>query len=206
MVGRGRIQAAVIAAALVWAALLFFEGVDLKAAYIRPISLVVAIVVAGFYCFDRWLWRIKPLPRMLGRPLIAGTWKGELRSNWKDESGQAIPPIAAFLLVHQTYETMFIRLVTAQSFSKSQTAQVTRSEDGMCEVVTTYQNEPLLHLRHQSPIHFGVMQLKVHAGPHARLEGSYWTDRKTQGEASFTTHSPKRYPDFASATEGMASP
>jgi hypothetical protein len=206
MVGRMRIQVVIITAALVWAALLFVEGVDLTAAYIRPISLVMGIVVAGFYGFDRWLWRIEPLPRLLGRPLIAGTWKGELRSNWKDpESGEAISPIPAFLLVHQTYETMFIRLLTAASASKSQTAEITKAADGACEVITTYQNTPQLHLRERSPVHFGAMRLEVHGWPPAHLEGSYWTDRKTQGEVSFTAHVAQSYSDFASATQGMAS-
>lgn len=204
MVGRGRIQAAVILTALVWAALLFFEGAGFGAAYIRPISLVMGLVVASFYCFDRWLWRIKPLPQLLGRPVLAGTWKGELRSNWKDESGQTLAPITAFLLVHQTYETMFIRLFTAESSSESQTAVISKAEDGACQVITTYRNEPLLHLRKRSPVHYGAMRLQVRRGSHARLEGSYWTDRETQGEACFTTQTPKRYSDFTSATQGMA--
>jgi len=48
---------------------------------------------------------------------------GELCSNWVNpKSGETLPPITTFLLVHQTYETISLRMFTAESSSTSQTA------------------------------------------------------------------------------------
>ena len=205
MTVRGRVQAAITGAALVWAALLFLQGADLRFSYLRPYSLVVAIVLAGFFVFDRWCWRIPPLPRLLRRPVLAGTWMGELCSNWVNpKSGETLPPITTFLLVHQTYETISLRMFTAESSSTSQTAAINRSPDGLVQIISTYQNVPKLHLQQRSRVHYGSMRLDVHGYPPSRLEGAYWTDRDTKGEVVFTAHVSKAYSDFATASAAMA--
>lgn len=204
MATRGRVQAIITASVIVWAALLFLQGVDLRLSYLRPYSLVVGIVLILSYAFDKWLWRLLPFPRLLGRPVLAGTWKGELRSNWIDQqTGEAADPILVFLLIRQTYAAISIRLFTANSFSKSETAEIHKSPDGVSEIVMTYQNIPLLHLREQSPLHYGAMRLQIHGRPTSRLEGAYWTDRDTKGEVVFTAHVLKAYSDFAAASMAM---
>lgn len=201
---RGRIQAVIVTTVAVWVALLFLQGVDLRLSYLRPYSLVVSIVLLAFYAFDRWLWQVQPIPRLLGRPVLAGTWKGELRSDWKGEPpGEVIQPILAFLAIRQTYDSLTIRLLTAESFSRSQTAELQRSADGVPEVITTYQNIPELLLRERSPVHFGAMRLEVHGQPGSRLEGYYWTDRDTKGQVVFTGHVSTIYSDFDSARTAM---
>jgi hypothetical protein len=202
MVGRGRVQAALIIAIVVWSAVLFLEGVTLRFADLRPYSIAIAVVLICLYGFDRWLWRIGPLPRLLGRPVLAGTWKGELRSTWVDhETGEVGAPIAAFLLIRQTYDAISLRLVTARSSSRSETAGLLKAADGVPEVLLIYQNVPLPLQREQSPIHYGAMRLAVHGQPPTRLEGAYWTDRETKGQADFTTYSSRAFSDFASATQ-----
>lgn len=207
MATRGRVQAIITATVIVWAALLFLQGVDLRLSYLRPYSLAVGIVLILSYAFDKWLWRFPPFPRLLGRPVLAGTWKGELRSNWTDQqTGEAAAPILAFLLISQTYAAISIRLFTAKSFSKSETAQINTSPDGVPEIIMTYQNIPLLHLREQSPLHYGAMRLQMHGRPTTRLEGAYWTDRDTKGEVVFAAHASKAYSDFVGASQAMDGP
>lgn len=204
---RGLVQAAIAIAVAVWAVMLLIQGVDLSFSDLRPYSIAVAVVLLSFLAFDRWCWRIPPLPRLLRRPVLAGTWKGELRSNWVNPtSGEKLAPIPAFLLVHQTYETITLRMFTAESSSTSQTAEINTSPDGVAEVITTYHNVPKLHLQERSRVHYGAMRLDVHGDPPSRLQGAYWTDQGTKGEVAFTEHVSKPYSDFASASQAMPDP
>lgn len=84
MFSRIQVQIVLALAVVAWAVMLFVEKVPLKAAYLRPYSVVVTVVVVGMVLFDRWLWRIPPAPRYLRHPVLSGTWKGTLRSNWVD--------------------------------------------------------------------------------------------------------------------------
>src|SRR3954470_8222553 len=53
------------------------------------------------------------------RPVIDGTWKLQLRSNWKDPATQnTIPPIEGYMVVRQTFSTLSMRLLTAKSHSE----------------------------------------------------------------------------------------
>ena len=118
----GKLQTQVILATtvVVWGALLLIQGVTLKASYLRPYSLVVGILILLQVVFDRWLWRVPAVARVLRCPVLRGTWKGQLRSTWEDsKTGQRIEPIDVFLVVRQTYSTVSIRLMTAESSSRS---------------------------------------------------------------------------------------
>lgn len=204
MVTRGRVQAIVAATVIVWAGLLLLQGVDITFSYLRPYSLVVGVVLILFYVFDKWVWQLPPIARLLKRPVLAGTWKGELRSSWTDrQTGIAAGSAVVFLLIRQTYDSIYLRLTTAESSSQSETADLHMSSDGVPEIVTTYRNSPALHLRRQSPIHYGTMRLEVHGNPPSRLEGAYWTDRETRGEVVFTAHTRRAYSDFTGASQAM---
>jgi hypothetical protein len=117
---RTQVQVVLVIAVIVWAGLLFVEGVTLKPSYLKPFSLTVAVVILILLAFERWLWRIPPVAKALHRPVLRGTWKGQLKSNWIDpRTGQEIEPIDIFLLVRQTYSTVSLRLMTQESTSRS---------------------------------------------------------------------------------------
>ena len=54
------------------------------------------------------------------RPVIDGTWKVQLRSNWKDPiaAGATVAPIEGYMVVRQTFSTLSMRLLTAESHSE----------------------------------------------------------------------------------------
>ena len=62
-------------AVVVWAVLLFVE-VFLKATYLKPYSVVVTVLVIGLILFDRWLWRMPGVSRLVRHPILQGNWKG----------------------------------------------------------------------------------------------------------------------------------
>jgi hypothetical protein len=203
MLSKIQVQIVVGVAVVVWAVLLFVEGVPLKATYLKPYSVVVTVVVIGLILFDRWLWRIPGVSRLVRRPVLQGTWKGTLQSSWKDPvTHQGIEPIAAFFAIRQTYSTISLRLMTKESTSRSMLGALDAGSDGVPRVSSTYENVPGVLIQDRSRIHHGALLLDVHGSPAARLTGWYWTDRDTKGEVSLDARQPKVYTSFDEASVG----
>jgi len=125
-----------------------------------------------------------------------------LTSNWKAiENGQPIPPITGYLVVRQTYSSLSLRLLTAESSSELLGAQILKAEDGTFKIAGVYRNEPKLAVRHRSPIHYGGLVLVLEGNPPNALEGHYWTDRDTTGEIRATEKGKKVFQTFDAATK-----
>lgn len=201
MLGRSQVYAAVGIAVVVWAIVLLVQGVALQPSYLKPYSLAVAGIVVCFEVFDRWLWRIGPVPSLVGRPVLRGTWKGVLRSTWVNpETGQQIGRRDAFLVVRQTYSKIATRLITNESSSVSLVSSLDAMRDAVPTVQWTYRNTPELLIQSRSRIHHGAVMLEVHGSPPQRLSGFYWTDRDTKGELVFERHSVELHTDFKGAS------
>lgn len=200
MLNKIQVQIVLGLAVVVWAVLLFVEGVHLKASYLKPYSVVVTVVVVGLILFDRWLWRIPGISRLVRRPVLKGTWKGQLRSTWKDSStGQTIEPIDVFLSVRQTFSAISLRVMTSESISKSLVASLDAPKDDVATISSTYQNVPRLLVRDRSSIHHGALMLEVTGQPARQLQGCYWTDRDTKGELAMNEHTKKLCTTFDEA-------
>jgi hypothetical protein len=204
MTSRFQAQVIIGIAVLVWALMLLTEGVTLKASYLQPYSLAVGVVILLLFAFDHWLWRIPLLARVLHCPLLRGTWRGQLRSTWKDSTtSQAIEPIDVFLVVRQTYSTISQRLMTKESSSRSLVASLEVSRDEVPTLSSMYQNMPDLLKQGRSRIHHGALMLEVQGNPANRLKGYYWTDRDTKGEVSLDARSKKVYTSFDEAAAAI---
>jgi hypothetical protein len=201
MLSKIQVQIVLGVAVVVWAVLLFVEGVPLKATYLKPYSVVVTVVVIGLILFDRWLWRIPGVSWLVRRPILKGTWKGTLQSNWKDPDTQkGIEPITAFFAIGQTYSTISLRMMTKESTSRSMGAGLDTASDGVPRVTSTYENVPGVLIQDRSRIHHGALLLDVHGSPANRLTGWYWTDRDTKGEVSLGKRVLKVFTTFDEAS------
>jgi hypothetical protein len=204
MFSRIQVQIVIALAVLVWAVMLFVEKVPLKAAYLRPYSVVVTVVVVGLVLFDRLLWRIPPAPRLLRHPVLSGTWKGTLRSNWVNpETNATIEPIVAYFAIRQTYSTISLRMLTRESSSVSLVAALEGRGDGVPRVTSTYENQPGVLIQDRSRIHHGALLLEVHGIPADRLDGWYWTDRDTKGEVVLEHRNRKLFSSFEEAERAV---
>jgi hypothetical protein len=194
------VKAILYTAVAVWAVILFLSGQSISSAVLRPVSMVTSIVVLLSIAFELWLWK---LPFLHGwfvkRPVIEGTWRAELRSNWKDVSGAAIPPIHGYMVIRQTFLNLSLRLLTAESSSHLVGTEIVCSDDGLYCVSGVYRNEPSYRNRERSPIHYGAVWLQVIEKPTQKLEGHYWTDRNTAGELRLTDRQKQKFQDFKSA-------
>ena len=200
MIERLHLSAIIFTAAAIWGLLLIFGGTAVPPGFMQPFSKVVGILTLLLTAFDLWLWRLPILRQWLvKRPVLAGTWRTEVRSNWIDPAGQQITPIAGFMVVQQTFSTLSLCLITHESRSEVLGAEIVRSADGSYRVFGVYRNEPRFGVRDRSPMHYGALELRVTGSPPERIEGHYWTDRDTAGELYLSDRKTARAHDLTSA-------
>lgn len=195
------IKAIVYLTLLVWIVILFVNHEEIKSTWLHSLSTVSAIVLAGVMAFDLWLWKISFLHGwFVKRPVIDGSWKVEIRSNWKDpHTGSNIAPIEGYMVIRQTLSTLSLRLLTEESISELVGTEIVCSADGQYCVSGVYRNEPRFKVRDKSPIHFGALWLRIVEDPIREMIGHYWTDRQTAGEIELSHQQKKKFQTFESA-------
>lgn len=184
MIEKLHLTTIILIAAVIWGALLILDGVVVSLSWFRHLSVVTGVLLIGLSIFDLYLWRLSIFRSwFVKRPLVDGTWKAQLHSNWVDpQTGRVKPPIDGFMVVRQTFSRLSLRLLTPESQSELIGAEVVRADDGSYRILGVYRNEPRLGVRERSPIHYGGLALQVIGSPPVRLQGHYWTDRDTKGE------------------------
>jgi hypothetical protein len=202
-----RIQALIYLVVLVLTGLLYFHHDDLKGQTLRYASTVASIMLVVVFLFDMWLWR---LPFLRGwfvkRPSIAGTWRVSLQSNWIDPTTNApIGPIEGYMVVRQSFSTLSMRQLTAESSSELLGTEVVCSSDGLYCISGVYRNEPNFDVRHRSAIHYGALWLRIE-DPGNAISGHYWTDRNSAGTLKLTDRRPGAQKSFAAARAHVSGP
>lgn len=191
MLTRLHLTTIVLLVGVVWLVLLVIDGVAVELKWLRPCTTVVPILLVLLAGFDKWLWM---LPFVNGwfthRPVLMGTWQVSLQTEWKDPKTKTIPgPIVCYMSVRQTFSSLSMRLMTAESASTLIADSVVRSNDGVFQVVGVYMNTPSIALRgKRSEIHYGALLLSVPGLRPKTFEGHYWTDRLTKGSLKFVRH------------------
>jgi hypothetical protein len=195
------IKAIIYVAVLAWTVVLYLNHEAIHASWLQPLSTVVTVVLYAVMAFDLWLWKIPFLHGwFVKRPVIEGSWKVEIRSNWKDPAtGTGIPPVEGYMVVRQTFSTLSLRLLTAESSSELVGTEIVCSADGLYSDSGVYRNEPRFEVRDKSPIHYGAVWLKIIDEPPKKVLGHYWTDRESAGEMELTDQQSKQFQTFQSA-------
>lgn len=161
----------------------------------RRLVLLETVLFAVITVFDRWVWRWWVVPSLLRTgPVLRGTWKGTIRPT--DGSNGSVH---AFLSVRQTFSGINFRLITEESVSESTSAVLAGRPEGLAIADYTFSNTPRDAVRDRSPIHFGAAHLECVGQRPLRLEGSYFTSRKTSGELEFSERSARLAHSFADA-------
>lgn len=179
-----RIVAVAVSAA--WGIALYFSGVDLNdstrrlLAYIPSASVLLAVV------FDLYVWKWPGIHRMVGRPRVDGTWRTTIRPHEKSRIPKAgnRGPIQSAVVIEQTFWTISVRLLTAESSSMSEVASLrSHGESREQRLLTyTYRNEPKQEHRPRSSPHRGACEFTVVGRLPQKVSGTYWTDRFTVGD------------------------
>lgn len=193
MMTRPQITAFLALSAMFWIVVLAISGSPISWQMLAPFGMVVGAVSLVMLIFDAWAWQL-PIFRgwLIKRPYIHGTWKTELQSDWiNPETGGGLPVIHCFLVVRQTASKLSLRLVTPESSSETVSAGIEACSDGTFEISCAYRNKPKSIFRCRSEVHYGAMLLGAESAAPTRMEGEYWTDRKTTGSIVLTNRKGK---------------
>lgn len=180
MISRIQLSALLLIASAVWAGALILAGIQVSPAWFRPFSIVLGMLVLLLALVDKWFWRFGWLrPWLFHMPDLQGTWRVVIHPT------TALSPheeVDAFMVIRQTFSTLSLRLLTAESHSETLSARVVRDDDSTFTIAGLYRNTSRLSVREKSPLHHGAILLTVHDDPPESLAGQYWTDRNSQGE------------------------
>ena len=110
------IKAIIYLTVLVWTGFLYANHEAIQPTWLQPLSTVTTIVLSAVVAFDLWLWKMPFLHDwFVKRPVIDGTWKVEIRSNWKDPvTGTGIEPVEGYMIIRQSLSTLSLRLLTEE--------------------------------------------------------------------------------------------
>lgn len=181
---------------IIWVCTLLVSGIGLAIGWeaIKKLPDVVTIYIVIALIFTKWAWRLSIFKGWLvPLPDLQGTWKGTLTSTWVDPAtGQRVLPKEIILVVKQTFSSVSCVMYTSESESFSTTAQINEDdESSVFRLSYNYINRSKAVIRDKSPMHDGAAILRVITKPDKRLDGEYWTNRKTTGEVKFKFESKK---------------
>jgi len=201
MLNEYQLKTLVVIAVIIWTGVLVVQHEPVSFHSFTPFSYVVTGLSAVLLLWERWLWAW-PLfrPWLTSQADLRGTWKGTLESDWVDpQTNQRRGPVEVYYVIRQTYSTLDVRMLTAESASESLSGNVFSDKVGLYKFAVTYRNIPRLLERTRSPVHHGGTLLNVIGSPIHKLDGEYWTDRSTSGELTFVSRTKKIVHDFEEA-------
>ena len=199
MIGRTGITVIVTIVAGTWALVLGLLGWPISLSFFKPLSVVVGVLTLLLPVFEFWAWAWPGMGVFFKRPDVRGTWMGEIRSTWKHPDGTPVGPIKTYIVIHQTYSELHLRLFTQESESLTMSATVLSEPDGASTVVGVYRNQPQHSVRYRSAMHHGGLILRVDGPPPDSMSGHYWTDRKSDGGIELQRVSRERVGSYRAA-------
>ena len=146
-----------------------FSAYDMFGYASEAISL--AVILTGLY--EKFLWRYNPFERT---PKLHQKYYGIIKSDFDGIERKAT------LEIKQSLLSVHVFLTTDESKSKSITASI-EEVLGENQLTYCYMNQPKYEFRKHSEIHNGTAVLSII--DNEKLEGQYYTDRKTIGDMRF---------------------
>lgn len=135
---------------------------------------VFAIFAGLYFLFDKYLWRVKRLRKVLLVPDLNGIWTCEGKTTLKNGE-QASFEWTSTITISQSWSKLLIHLQTSKSESKSISASIFHEEGIGYRLLYQYNNKPnadQLDLRN----HSGSAELLFSENT-SSASGSYYTDR-----------------------------
>lgn len=169
-----------------WILIIQFTGVVsiLSIDTIKKIPDAVMYTGIFYFLFSKYFWRLRIFRKWLvPYPNLQGTWTGVLKSTWiNPKTNKPVDPIPVQFCIRQDFENIHISMHTKESSSFSQAARFILESDNTISLSYTYSNKPQATVRDRSEIHDGAAYLRIIESETLRLEGEYWTSRKTTGD------------------------
>lgn len=178
------VRYAVATASVVYAVALYASGFRFDTSLRQVLAYLPVAATFAVAAFDLWIWRWPLIHRLVQRPRIDGTWLTTLTPNPDSHipEGGNRGPINAAVLIEQTYWSVSVTLLTAESRSVSTSAAIRSRTRQQSVLAYTYANEPDQQHRPRSQPHVGASQFNVTGREPTEMTGTYWTARLTVGD------------------------
>lgn len=172
----------------VYSALLALSGISASPQTKQALSYLPTVAGLIVLVFERWAWRWLGANRLFGRPDLIGTWHVRLQPSERSHiPAEKRGPRHAFMVVQQSFWTVHVTQVSAESRSESTTAALRKTDGARHQRLSfLYDNTPQQRFQPSSPRHEGACTLNVATHRPAVLEGAYFTDRLTSGDLKLT--------------------
>lgn len=157
-------------------------GGSLDANFLRWASGAASAVVLIVLIYERWAWRWRGIRRAAewaGRPVLHGTWRGELSYERGADGNPGTIPF--FMAVDHTFSTIRIRSFVATSESNSLSAAIVEPARRKRQLVFAYRSAAPHDARDTNPVHDGTCDLNLVGIPVEEVVGSYYNDRLRRG-------------------------
>jgi hypothetical protein len=203
MLSSARTRVVIGIAAAVWFFVALAAGQDgALDVSLRTFSLAGSIVAFVFALYDKYLWRLKLVRQITGKPLVEGTWRGVLQSDYvRPGETNPIEPIPTVIRITQSDTVLLVTQFTKESTSTTEQGQLTKEADGRWRLSWLYRNEPRLTIQNRSDVHRGAAELWITGANGCELQGGYFTSRRTRGDFTFTEWSSQSFTDAKAALE-----
>jgi len=186
-------------AAAIWFGCAAILGAPLDGAWLKPAAFVIAAVILLQFAFDRWLWELLPTS-LTKKPVLRGTWKGYIKFEYPE--GTDPQTKTCYLAIRQTFTEISVHMYLDISKSASTGASISH-QDGQEKLSWTYWSKADAFNRKDNPPHQGAAEVAITMKPSERLDGDYWTWRKTRGRIVVDQHSKTFYTSFQSAEDAF---
>jgi len=197
---RTQIAATIGLAAIVWIGTLLLMGESLSWRLLTPLGATVTVVSSLSLLFIQFAWRWPIFRRWLvQRPDLSGTWKCDLTSTYVGDDGNPVQKIV-YVVIRQTLTSLSFRLYSERAKSASLADNIFSDGTDLFALAIAYQNIPRLEDRGtESDIHFGSSLFTHIDYDCERLEGHYWTDRKSKGSVVLRERRPEQVASYEEA-------
>jgi hypothetical protein len=183
--------------AALWLLIAFVLDVPVDKNWLKALGGIGAAIVGALLLFDYWAWRLLPAG-ILRRPKLHGTWKATLHYQWPEGTPTKTKP--CYIVIRQTYSAVSVEMLFDISASQSRSASIV-NENGRRSLWFSYWSAATALEREGNPPHRGGAELVISRKPR-RLEGDYWTERKTRGRIVTEGHTGRVYDTYEGAQSG----
>jgi len=179
---------------LFWGGILFVGDSPLVSyASLKALNATAASIAVLWAMYFAWAWRWPYVRKLIFRPDLNGSWIGEFRSDWRDSSGNGIPPGPFVLVIRQSFFTISIRAYTQKLKTISYVESLVLDGERGTKLLAYLYSE-----KRAGSGEFGARQgaadLELVEEPDRRvLEGDFWTHSGTTGFVRVAQASENQY-------------
>jgi hypothetical protein len=160
------------------------------------IGTLMSFVVLVLFVIERWAWKWRGIRRLLRVPDLRGTWRIDLESGYAGDGGGTK---TSYLVINQTYSTVTVEVLTDLGRSCSETSSLGKRGPQLF-LAYIYRAQPEVIARAGNEPHRGAAELLIESALELRLQGDYWTDRKTFGTIRSTGWNKNKCVSFSTAS------